>query len=169
MKKIGVFCLAVFLLGQVTCGEEGALGGWLACAPRDEIRPAFAFDPAGGPDRAGSWVITHDRREGLSGWLQKAFAVTGGEYYGFSAVRKTQDVAVPRRSAMVRVCWEDEAGRPVKADVPEQQVKALGHVPSAEPDYPADGATDAQGWTTVSGVYGAPPKAARAVVELHLQ
>jgi predicted amidohydrolase len=57
----------------------------------------------------------------------------------------------------------------VSADVPERQVKELGHVPSAEPEYPADGATDAQGWTTVSGVYRAPAKAARAVVELHLQ
>ena len=169
MKKTGVFCSAVLLLGQVTRAEEGALGGWLTCAPRDEIRPAFAFDPAGGPKQAGSWVIAHDGREGLSGWFQKAFTVTGGEYYGFHAVRKTHDVAVPRRSAMVRVCWEDEAGRLVKADVPEQQIKELGHVPSAEPDYPVDGATDAQGWTAVSGVYRVPPKAVRAVVELHLQ
>jgi predicted amidohydrolase len=42
-------------------------------------------------------------------------------------------------------------------------------MPSAEPEYPADGATDAHGWTTVSGVYRAPSKARRAVVELHLQ
>ena len=42
-------------------------------------------------------------------------------------------------------------------------------MPSAEPDYPTDGATDSEGWTTVSGVYRAPAKATRAVVELHLQ
>jgi predicted amidohydrolase len=42
-------------------------------------------------------------------------------------------------------------------------------MPSAEPEYPADGPTDAQGWTTVSGIYRSPSKAARAIVELHLQ
>jgi predicted amidohydrolase len=42
-------------------------------------------------------------------------------------------------------------------------------MPSAEPEYPADGATDADGWTTVSGTYRAPSIATRAVVELHLQ
>lgn len=169
MKRIRAVTSAVIVLVLLARAEEPALGGWLAVAPRDEIRPAFSFEPAGGPKQAGSWVIAHDRREGLSGWFQKTFAVAGGEYYAFHAVRQTRDVAVPRRSAMVRVCWEDAAGRTVKADVPEQQAKELGHVPSAEPDYPVDGATDAQGWTTVSSVYRAPPKAARAVVELHLQ
>jgi len=95
--------------------------------------------------------------------------VSGGEVYRFYAVRKTRNVSVPRRSALVRVLWQDEAGHMVSADVPDQQVKELGHVPSAEPEYPRDGATDSRGWTTVSGVYRAPAKAKRAVVELHLQ
>jgi len=42
-------------------------------------------------------------------------------------------------------------------------------MPSAEPDYPTDGPTDSDGWTTVSGVYRCPSKATHAVVELHLQ
>jgi predicted amidohydrolase len=169
MKRTRVVASMVFSLFLYAHADGQVLGGWQACAPRDEIRPAFSFEPAGGPKQSGSWVIAHDRREGLSGWFQKAFAVTGGEYYGFSAARKTSGVSVPRRSAMVRVCWEDEAGRLVKADVPEQQAKELGHVPSAEPEYPVDGATDAQGWTAVSGIYRVPFQAARAVVELHLQ
>src|SRR5438034_1113709 len=39
----------------------------------------------------------------------------------------------------------------------------------AEPEYPADKATGAHGWTEVAGVYRAPAKATRTVVELHLQ
>ncbi len=147
----------------------GGLDGWQSNAPRAEIRPAFSFAPKGGPNRAGSLVVTHDQREGLDGWFQKSFAVNGGDGYRFHAVRKTFAVEVPRRSALVRVLWQDEAGEMVSADVPDRQIKELGHVPSAEPEHPVDGATDAQGWTTVSGVYRVPAKATRAIVELHLQ
>jgi hypothetical protein len=57
--------------------------GWQTMAPREEIRPAFSIDPRGGPKRAGSMVITHDRREGLDGWYQKSFPVNGGVCYRF--------------------------------------------------------------------------------------
>jgi predicted amidohydrolase len=114
-------------------------------------------------------VIRHDEREGLDGWFQKSFAVTGGEFYRFQAVRKLTDVAVPRRSALVRILWQNAEGEMVSADVPKQQVEEIGHVPTAEPEHPTDNATDSQDWTTVSGVYRAPTQATRAVVELHLQ
>src|SRR5215471_5875582 len=52
--------------------------GWQTAAPRDELRPAFAFEPKGGPLHTGSFLITHDRREGLDGWFQKTFIVHGG-------------------------------------------------------------------------------------------
>ena len=145
------------------------LGRLVRAGPRDEIRPEFSFEPKGGPKQAGSFVIRHDKREGLDGWIQRSFAVTGGEFYRFEAVRKLTDVAVPRRSALVRILWQNDAGGMVNADVSKQQIDELGHLPSAEPEHPADGATDSQGWTTVSGVYRAPTKATRAVIELHLQ
>lgn len=143
--------------------------GWTANSPRDEIRPAFSFEPHGGPKQSGSFVIRHDQREGLDGWMQNSFAVTGGEFVRFQAARKLTDVALPRRSALVRVLWQNDAGKMVSANVPEQQVAELGHTPTAEPEHPVDGPTDAKGWTTVSGVYRVPAKATRAVVELHLQ
>jgi predicted amidohydrolase len=143
--------------------------GWTPQSPRDEIRPAFAFDPDGGPQKSSCFIITHDQRGGLDGWFQKSFPVTGGEWYRFHAVRKTDGVTVPRRSCLVRVVWQDDRGKLVPADVPEQQAKELGHVPTAEPEHPSDGKTDADGWTTVDGTYRVPPKATRAVVELHLQ
>ncbi len=165
--------LTAILAMALACTSESRAGdspsGWETVSPREEIRPAFAFDPKGGPKHAGSFVITHDQREGLDGWYQKTVPVTGGEFYRFHAVRKTTGVAVPRRSALVRVVWQDDAGKLVPADIPERQAKELGHVPTAEPEHPTDGATDAQGWAMVSGTYRAPSKATRAVVELHLQ
>jgi hypothetical protein len=116
--------------GSKSQGGDIFPAGWSAKAPRDEIRPAFSFEPKGGPTRAGSFVIEHDKRDGLDGWFQKSFAVTGGEFFRFQAVRKLTRVSVPRRSALVRILWQNEAGRMVSADVPEQQVVDIGHVPT---------------------------------------
>lgn len=161
--------LAGCLLAFATLAADSWPDGWQSVAPRDEIRPRFSFKPKGGPNRAGSWVVAHDHRDGLDGWFQKSVPVRGGEFRRFQAVRKLHDVKVPRRSALVRVLWHDDAGAMVPADVPDSQIRELGHVPSAEPEYPADGATDRQGWTTVSGIYRVPSRATRATLELHLQ
>jgi predicted amidohydrolase len=143
--------------------------GWSAISPRDEIRPAFSYEPNSGPKKRGSFVIQHDQRGGLDGWMQKSFAVTGGEFVRFHVARKLTNVVVPRQSALVRVLWQNDAGKMVSADVPEQQIQETGNVPTAEPEHPVDGATDAHGWTTVGGVYRVPMKATQAIVELHLQ
>ena len=162
--------LALGVSAHVAFAAESLLpDGWAAVSPRDEIRPEFSFEPNGGAKQAGSFVITHDRREGLDGWIQKSFAVTGGEFYRVSASRKSHDVAVPRHSALMRVLWRDDADKPVRADAPAGSEAGGRPLFSAEPEHPADGATDAQGWTTVSGVYRAPAKATHAIVELHLQ
>jgi predicted amidohydrolase len=162
--------LALAALPRTTvAGGDPFPDGWTTVAPRDEIRPDFAFDPKGGAKTEGAFIITHDRREGLDGWFQHSFAVAGGEFYRVSAVRRTRDVAVPRHSALMRVIWKDDAGKAVPADAPAG-VEAGGRpLFSAEPEHPADGATDAQGWMTVSGVYRAPARATHAIVELHLQ
>lgn len=143
--------------------------GWRTASPREEIQPAFDYDPVGGPQSTGSFVIRHDPREGLDGRFEKEFAVDGGSYYRFTVLRRLTNVTVPRRSALVRIRWQDDAGKMVSANVSPQQIHALGHTPSAEPEHPSDGTTDGDGWTTVNGLYRAPLKATRAVVELHLQ
>ena len=154
---------------ETNATKAGTLpAGWSMESPRDEIRPEFSFDPRGGPKHAGSFVIRHDERDGLDGWFQKSFHIVGGEFYQFQTLRKLTNVAVPRRSALVRILWQNEAGNMVSADMPPQQVDDIGHVPTAEPAHPTDGPTDAAGWTTVSGVYRAPSEATRAVVEVHL-
>src|SRR5690242_1314673 len=153
----------------VRAQDSGALtGGWQAAAPREEIRPNFSQDPKGGPNGADCLTITADQRDGLHGYWQKTFAVAGGKFYKFHAVRKTYHVAQPRRSAVARVLWRDDNGKAVRADPPDDD-NLKGSLPLAEPEYPGDGAARADGWTEVSGVYRAPMKATRAVIELHLQ
>lgn len=141
--------------------------GWSAHAPRDEIRPEFSYDPKGGRDGAGAFVISADAREGLHGWVQKSFPVAGGKHYTFSAVRKVEGVPVPRRSASVRVLWQDDGGKPVPMSEAPVKGYLKGFTGNAEAEHPTDKATDAKGWTEVSDTYQAPAKATRAVVELH--
>src|SRR2546421_5928184 len=82
--------------------------GWKPASPRDEIRPSFSFDPKGGPKSDGSLIIAEDEREGLHGWWQKTYPIVGGRHYHFQALRKVQNVKVPRRSAVVRIVWQDD-------------------------------------------------------------
>jgi predicted amidohydrolase len=143
--------------------------GWQTASPRDEIRPQFAFNPTGGPKKDGAWVITADGREGLHGWFHKTVPVSGGKHYRFQAVRKAQNVAVPRRSVVARVVWQDDAGKGVPMSEPAAKGYLTGFTGRAEAEHPTDKGTDAAGWTEVSDTYLAPAKATRAVVELHLQ
>ncbi|MBE2287247.1 MAG: carbon-nitrogen hydrolase family protein [Prosthecobacter sp.] len=137
--------------------------GWACESPRDEIRPQFSSSGE------NTLIITHDAREGLDGWFQKSFEVKGGTFYRFEARRRTTGVTNLRQSCLVRVLWQDEKGNGVKLDAAPEYLTPGLPMPSAEPEYPADGQTDAEGWATVSGVYRAPSKAAKAIVELHLQ
>ena len=77
-------CVVLALVvGDLVGGEETttAPGSWITVSPRDEIRTTFAWLPKGGPNRQGSLVIEADQREGLYGWWEKKFSVTGGETY----------------------------------------------------------------------------------------
>ena len=79
MKIRTVASLASIFLLTFSRAESQLPEGWQTVAPRDEIRPAFSFEPQGGPRGGGSFVVAHDQREGLDGWFQKTFVVAGGE------------------------------------------------------------------------------------------
>ena len=143
--------------------------GWTTAAPRDEIKPDFTYDPQGGPDHRGCFVIEAGDREGLIGRWTKTIPVRGGQYYRFSALRQLNGGDCARRNCVARILWRDEKGKPVYHDEPSLASYAPGRKPRAEPEYPLDGATDAAGWTTVSGVYRAPSAAAQAIVELEFR
>jgi predicted amidohydrolase len=146
-----------------------APGGWRGAAPRDEIRPEYRHTSKGGVDGKGALILQADAREGLFGYWEKAVPVQGGQWYRFTAFKKTGNIASPLRSTPARILWQDDAGRAVPADEPVVSSVLRGFPSRAEPEYPADRATDARGWTEVAGTYRAPAKATRAVVELHLQ
>ena len=138
-------------------------------APDAEIMPTFVYDPQGGLQENGSLRIRTNGGIEQHGWFQRSYPVTGGKWYRFQAVRKTDQVTVPRRSAPVRIAWCDADHRSVMADPPRGREAGPSFAPLAEPEHPADDASDTTGWTCVSGIYHAPTKATQAVIELHLQ
>lgn len=161
--------MLVGALSLACAGEPEQAQGWTAAAPRDEIRPQFTSDVQGGPKRDGALIIEADDREGLAGYWTKPFPIVGGKHYQFRCVRRVENVALPRRSAVVRVLWTDDQGRKVHRDGPAPAGYLVGFIGMAEAEHPVDRGTDSAGWTEVSGTYQAPAKATQAVVELHLQ
>lgn len=148
----------VFPISGTTAAEFEAPEGWTTAALREEVRPRFSYDPRGGPGGQGALTIAADDLEGLDGCWVKTFPVSGGRYYRFCALRKTENVASPHRSAVVILTWQDDQGRLVP-----------GEVGPAQPEFPRDRHTDSQGWTEISDTYHAPAKATQAKVELHLR
>jgi hypothetical protein len=162
-------CVLVSTTASLCSAEETFGDGWRAAAPRDEIKPSFRVAPIDGAGGRQALVITTDETVGQHGWFQKTFPVTGGQFVRFHAARRTENVETPRRSAIVRIVWQDADGKPVLADVPPGHENEPGGIPLAEPEHPLDGATDDDGLTTVEAVYRVPSKATQAIVELHLQ
>src|SRR5438270_13965735 len=83
------------------------VAGWTSGSPRDEIRPHFAVDPHGGPEGGPCLLIRADAREGLDGYWTRTFGVSGGRHYRFSALYRCEHVAVPRRSVVAKLDWQD--------------------------------------------------------------
>ena len=176
MKWLNRFLLAA-VMGVTSLNVQAAdapqsridADGWKGVAQREEIRPSFEFKADGGRDKGGSLVIRADDREGLDGHWAKTFPIKGGQWYQFRAFRRLENVASPRRSALVRIHWRDARGNPVRHDAPGAKSFAPGEAPVAEPEYPSDRETDSNGWTELSDTYQAPAKATQAIVELHLR
>jgi predicted amidohydrolase len=151
--------LAGLLMFAAAAWAGEATDGWTPRAPREEIRPLFERTPQ------GSLLIKADGRDGLMGHWEKTFAIEGGNYYRFSALRRSQGVDVIRRTGVARITWLDEAGQQVFHDEPSYGSYRKGQRPRAEPEFPADGKTDGD-QTAVIGTYLAPKAARQAVVEL---
>ncbi|MCU0913886.1 MAG: carbon-nitrogen hydrolase family protein [Planctomycetes bacterium] len=162
---------AFFPVVAVGLGAETAAApdGWTTAAPRDEIRPQFAFDPKGGVHGGACFIIRAEQREGLDGCWKKTFPVQGGRYYCFTSYYQATGVPVPRRSVVAMIHWQNSQGRSVPLD--EQPVTSYlrGAIAMAETEFPTPKERNATGWTELSDTYPAPSKATRAVVELHLQ
>jgi predicted amidohydrolase len=168
LAVLSVFASSKFLGASIDASSIEA-GTWKSASPRDEIRPAFELKPGGGPAKHGSLIIRADDREGLDGHWTKTFPVQGGRCYHFRALRRVTNVPAPRRSVLARILWRDDNDKSVRHDEAGARSYAERERPVAEPEYPSDGATDANGWTEVDGIYRAPSKATKAIIELHLR
>jgi predicted amidohydrolase len=168
-------CSSALSSEPAAAGSVNTPNGWKTASPRGEVRPEFAVKAEGGRSGKGALVIQHDAREGLDGYWTKTFPISGGQFYRFEAFRRTESVTSPRRSAVVRLLWQDEKGNKVARDDGAESSSRYvtnflrGFARTVEAEHPLDKAADAMGWTEVSDVYRAPAKATRAVVELHLQ
>jgi predicted amidohydrolase len=171
MNRIVLALISVTLFASigVPAGESGAPEGWTTASPRDEIRPQFAFDPKGGPEGTGCFIIRADQREGLDGCWKKTFLIEGGKYYRFESSYKASGVPVPRRSIVAKIHWQNSQGRSVPLDEPPVTNYLRGATAMAETEFPTPKRTNADGWTELSDTHRAPSKATQAVIELHLQ
>jgi len=148
-----------------------ANSAWDEVSPREELRPKFTRETIARlkGDKQPALTIAHDAREGLDGYWKLAIPVVGGQWYAFECTRRTENVAVPRRSALVRIAWVDANGK----KVPRDRAPGAGYMPertgSAEAEHPEDGPSDEAGWCRTAGTFRAPTRAVRAIVELHLQ
>jgi predicted amidohydrolase len=164
-----VAALVFALTAQCSAAADLIDETWQKGSPREEIRPRFAFEPKGGRQDGARLIIEANDIPGLSGHWSRIVPVQGGQHYRFAAWRRTEGVASPRRSAVVRVVWQDDRGNSVPHNGPMVTSVLKGWKATAEPDYPADRETDTHGWTKVSDVLHAPAAATRARIELHLQ
>jgi len=151
---------------HVTIPMSPSAGGWKSGGPREEILPTFQFDSTAGPSKHGALRIKSDARDGLHGWWETTIPVEGGRCYRFHAACKVTNTDCPRRTAVPRIFWLDEAGRAARHDFEATTTYREGDRPSAEPEYPADGPPMSDGWYQLAGQYQVPANARSARIEL---
>jgi predicted amidohydrolase len=163
--RLTIGILAAIMITRSVFGQDG----WEPRSAREEIRPAFSFVAAGGPNRNGSLVVETGAQAGLDGHWAKTFDIDGGRWYRFRAERRATGADSPERCVLARILWRDEQGRAVRRDSAGAHSYAPDEAPVAEPEYPHDGGTDGDGWVTLEGVYFAPSAAHKAQIELYLR
>ena len=125
--------------------------GWASEAPREEIKPEFSYEPTGGRSGKGAFIIEADDRAGLAGWWTTTrLDINGGKHYRFRCIRQIEGAAVPRRSALVRILWQDAAGKQVTRDEPAPDGYRKGHAGPMEAEHPQDGAAVSGDWIEVT-------------------
>lgn len=168
-------------MSVLSAAESGWLSDWTPGAPRPELAPAFARDPAGGRVGDEALHIASDDAAKQGYWV-RSHAVRGGTWIRFRAQVCHQGVALPRRSVCARLLWagagntdvrpQPGAVRRTAPSVWPQAVQLYGDPArgiGAEEEFPAVLPPGADGWSEVTGTYLVPPDAVRMAVELNLQ
>jgi predicted amidohydrolase len=134
--------------------SEPPPGGWQQYSAREEIAPRFWVEQPAKPADGHSYRLGLAGRghESVDGRWQRRTPVHGGQFYEFTAAYRADHVATPNRSVLARVLWFNDAGKQVE-----------------QAEYPATLKSGDDGWTSVRGLYRAPPAASQAQLELHLR
>ncbi|MEZ6042646.1 MAG: carbon-nitrogen hydrolase family protein [Planctomycetaceae bacterium] len=166
---MAVFAVVLTVVCSAAAGDDQK-NVWVPESPRDEIRPAFTRTESGGPENQAILSICADERPGLFGRWTKTIAVEGGAWYEFRCMRQCEGVKFPRRTAVVRLLWQGEGGKPVERDEPSFASYRPGEKPRAEPEYVQDQLVNdvhlSEVWVEVSGTFRAPEAARFARIEL---
>jgi predicted amidohydrolase len=166
---VGLIVAACAICLIASESPNGAPPGWSTAAPRQEIRPQFQFEPKGGADHQGAFVIRGARRAGEDGCWTRSYSITGGKFYRFSALYQSKGIPIERRSVLAKVDWRDAQGHSVPLDEPTVAGYLRGSIGTAETEFPFTRTVDARGWTEVADTYQAPSKATQGIVSLYLR
>ncbi len=166
-----IFLCAVFpvTVWAAAAEEEAVADGWRYVSPRAETMAEHRYDAKAGREAKGGLVVQAGEGTHWTGSWQKTVPVQGGKHYRFTAWRKYENVAEPRRSLFTRVIWLDEAGKMVKWEKPAVTGFRKGVVPTAEPEYPRDLGSAPGEWGRFEEVLTAPAEARTARMELSSQ
>ena len=168
-RSLGCFAFAWLLF--FAAGVLAEAPEWTFDSPRPEAAPQHRIDPDTGHNGQLGLVMENGPGRHWMGHWAVVLPVKGGSHYAFTAWRliETKSGEPARRGVYARVLWQDEEGRPVTWEEPAKAGYAIGTVPRAEPEYPAEAASMDGKWGRFEGVLRAPVKARQARVELHLQ
>ena len=158
-----------FLAGTVSLwvlavnADERRPTEWELKSPRPEIGVAGKLGPE------GELMLISSDREGLNGYWESIYPVSGGEWLEFSALRRCEKVKHPRRSCVVRIEWYGENGEAVESPHPINPAYFGSDKDRARPEFPRDKGFAVDDWILVSDRYLVPDQAVTAVVQLHLR
>lgn len=177
--EVMLFNSRLFILGMLAAGGIplfsldvfGQALEWTFESPRPGVLPEHRLEPGVGRRGQLGLVIENGPGRHWMGHWETSLPVQGGSYYDFSAWRQleTKSSDPVRRGVYARVIWQDSQGQPVTWEEPAKAGYAVGTVPRAEPEYPAEHLAEPGAWAQFAGILRAPVKARQARIELHLQ
>ena len=149
----------------------GETPDWTFESPRAEATPGHRIEAGAGRKGQVGLVIENGPGRHWMGHWGTTLPVKGGCHYEFSAWRliETKSSEPARRGVYARVIWQDAEGKPVTWEEPAKAGYAVGTVPRAEPEYPAEHKVELGSWGRFGGTLRAPVKARQARLELYLQ
>jgi predicted amidohydrolase len=158
MRRIRAVLLVLILGQAIAGGSDGAPpsgpdpgSGWVAGAPRAELRPRCFSDPSRHLSSPAALAISGDRNPlEYGGWSRVVTGIVAGRTYRLTARYHAEAVADERRQVIARLDWLDSGGSRV-----------------GQPDYANDTARPGD-WNTCGLDAPAPEGAASVRIELLL-